>query len=373
MKKSVFCLPFKWVSVILLQLCVTLSLWSCSMLGNPADTGKGYLRIAFADGQECLTRAGLQIPDTCDFILTVKDAKGKTVYEGSYGAFPESLSLDAGSYTVNVISEKFVKPAFSSPQFGDDQCVVIPSGGSADVKLVCTQLNSGIRLKIDEDFLSAYPDGVLLLKGAAGRLVYGYSEKRIAYFSPGDISLVLNEGSSDKVLMTRNLEPREILELKVVISSGNASGQRPSCDAARISISVDTTRNWTSEVYTIGGDNDKGSGTYDALTVADALNSVGEEDVWVCGYIVGGDLSSSSASFDPPFESRTNLLLAPKSTTGTRNSCLSVQLASGEIRDELNLVDNPSMLGRKICLKGDIVEAYYGLTGIKNITDYELF
>ena len=52
--------------------------------------------------------------------------------------------------------------------------------------------------------------------------------------------------------------------------------------------------------------------------------------------------------------------------------CLSVQLSSGELRDALNLVDNPNILGRKICLRGDIVAAYYGLPGMKNLEAYEL-
>ena len=137
-------------------------------------------------------------------------------------------------------------------------------------------------------------------------------------------------------------------------------------------MAVDTARNWTNDSYVIGGSSGKGNGSSDALTVSQALASVGEEDVWVCGYVVGGDLSSSSASFTAPFTSRTNIVLGPRSSTTSRTSCLSVQLPSGEIRDELNLVDNPSLLGRKISLRGDIVEAYYGMPGIKNITEYEL-
>ena len=93
---------------------------------------------------------------------------------------------------------------------------------------------------------------------------------------------------------------------------------------------------------------------------------------WVSGYIVGGDLSSSSASFEPPFTSRTNLLLGPRSSTMDRNSCLSVNLPSGNIRDELNLVDNQSLLGRKVCIKGNIVEAYYGIPGLKGVVGFEL-
>ena len=92
----------------------------------------------------------------------------------------------------------------------------------------------------------------------------------------------------------------------------------------------------------------------------------------MCGYIVGGDLTSSSASFSKPFSSRTNILLGPRSSTNEKSSCLSVQLPSGELREALNLVDNPEILGRKVCLRGDIVEAYYGIPGIKNISEYEL-
>jgi hypothetical protein len=51
---------------------------------------------------------------------------------------------------------------------------------------------------------------------------------------------------------------------------------------------------------------------------------------------------------------------------------MSVQLSAGEIRDALNLVDNPHMLGRRVCLRGDIVSAYYGLPGMKNLEIYEL-
>ncbi len=343
---------------------------SCELLGIGPDGGKGELRISFAQGQESLTRAGLSIPDTSDFLLTIKDSRGKVVYDGKYGDSPEAISLDAGSYTVAVISEEFSRPAFSSPQFGDEQCVVVPAGKSVDLRLVCTQINSGVRLKIDSGFLDAYPDGVLMLKSALGRLVYGYSEKRIAYFRPGDVSLVLNEGKTDKVLVTKSLKAQEILTLKVNVAS--SAGSSSGGDSGRMSIEVDTLRNWISDTYVIGGGASGGSGANDAMTVSEALSSVGEEDVWVCGYIVGGDLSSSSASFEKPFAARTNFLLGPRSSTKDKDACLSVQLPSGEIRDALNLVDNPNLLGRKISLRGDIVESYYGIPGVKNIVEYEL-
>ncbi len=343
---------------------------SCRMLGLDPEDQMGELRIAFARNQESLTRAGLAIPDTSDFILKITDSKGKVIYDGKYGDSPESLPLDSGSYTVTVISEEFSKPAFSAPQFGDEQCVLVPAGKSVDLKLVCGQMNSGIRLNIDSGFLEEYPEGIMMLKSSLGRLVYNYSEKRIAYFKPGDVSLVLNEGKEEKVLMTRSLKAREILELAVRVAS---SGSLQTGDGqSGLSVSVDTSRYWLSDEYVLGGDKGSGTGTYDAMTVSEAKEAIGEEDVWVCGYIVGGDLSSSSASFEEPFSSRTNILLGPRSSTTDKDACMSVNLPSGDLRDALNLVDNPGLLGRKICLKGDVVEAYYGIPGIRNLTEYEL-
>lgn len=366
MKRSVTLCGSK-SSVIVLLTVLSFLLPACNLLGPAEAGGLGELRVSFARDQETLTRSGFNIPDTSDFILNVKDSDGKSVYEGLYGACPESLSLPSGSYTVSVISEEFEKPAFSRPQFGDEQCVVVPSGGSINVRLVCSQTNAGIRLVVDPGFLFSYPDGVLILKSSTGRIVYGYSEKRVAYFKPGDVSLVLNQGTTDQVLMTRTLSAKEILELKVGVSGESQSS------AGSMSVVVDTTRTWLKGEYIIGGESSGGADVSAALTVTDARNSVGSESVWVSGYIVGGDLTSSSASFKKPFNSRTNLLIGPRSTTSDRNSCMSVQLPSGELRDALNLVDHPSLLGRKIYLRGDIVEAYYGLPGIKNITEYELW
>ncbi len=353
------------LSRLLSQAALLLIFYSCEFLGE--SSGKdGVLRVSFAPGQEFLTRSGIEIPDTSDFILTIKNSKGTVMYEGAFGDSPETLSLKPGSYTVSIVSEEFRKPAFSAPQFGDEQCVVVSSGDIVDVRLVCTQINSGIRLKIDSGFLDKYPDGAFLLKSSFGKLMYSYSEKRIAYFTPGNISLILTNKGTDEVLMTKALEAQEILELKVGVTG--SKDPVPDYPSQGISVSVDTSRTWLSEQYILG----EGSGSNGILSVSQAYEMVGEDDVWVCGYIVGGDLTSSSASFEKPFSSRTNLLIGPRSSTSEKSSCLSVQLPSGYLRDELNLVDNPQLLGRKICVKGDIVEAYYGIPGIKNISEYEL-
>jgi hypothetical protein len=180
---------------------------------------------------------------------------------------------------------------------------------------------------------------------------------------------MMSANGSDKVLLTRTLQPRTVLEIGVSAAGSSSSGQQE-----KISVAVDTSRTWNTESYVIGGggSSGKGNSVSDALTVSQAAASAGEEDVWVSGYIVGGDLTSTSAVYKAPFTSRTNLLLGPRSSTSSRASCISVSLPSGHIRDDLNLVDNPSMLGRKVCLRGDIVEAYYGMPGLRNLTDFEL-
>ena len=342
-------------------------LMSCQMLGVPREDAKGELRISF--NGDVLSRAiGEELPDTSDFLLSVSSSDGTIIYEGSYGDSPESIMVDAGSYVVNVRSCDFTAPAFSKPQFGDEQCVVVPSGGVADVKLTCVQQNAGIKLNIDESFLSGCPDGVLFLKSSQGKLMYGYSEKRIAYFHPGNVSVVLSDAGSDQILFSRMLQAQTVLVVNISVAGNAGEGQES------ISVAVDTTRNWVDESFVIGGEgpSDKGGSMSDALTVSQAIASAGLEDVWVCGYIVGGDLTSSAASFEAPFSSRTNILLGSRSSASSRSSCLAVSLPSGHVRDDLNLVDNQHLLGRKVWLRGDLVDAYYGLPGLKNVDDYEL-
>lgn len=341
---------------------------SCDRSGE-YGVGEGELRIAFSGGNVRNTDVKSEMPDTGDFRLDVTDAKGNSIYSGTYAACPEALSVPSGSYVVKAVSEDFEKPAFSKPQYGDEQCVVVPAGGVADVQLVCSQMNAGIRLLVDSDFLTSFPDGVLFLKSSKGKLMYGYSEKRIAYFHPGQVSLILNNAGKDEVLMTRTMQAQEVLSLKINAAASSSVSDSP---AARVSLQVDTVRNWLSDVYTLGSGSSGGS-VSTAMTVAQARDAAGKKDVWVSGYIVGGDLTSASASFVGPFTSRTNILLGPKSSTSVKASCLSVQLTSGSLRDALNLVDNPSLIGRKVALKGDVVDAYFGIPGLKNVSEYVIY
>ena len=367
-----------FLRAVLLQSAAALAI-SCSLFTidpeNPAGGGEpelSRLRISFDDCSVAETKAYAEEKiDTNSFLLDISKADGTVIYSGTFGDSPESFSLEGGSYVVRAVSAEFDKPAFASPQYGDEQCIVIPPGEEIGVKLDCNMMNCGICLSVASGFLTSYPKSRLFVSSADGRLLYSYTEKRIAYFNPGKISLVLSDDSAGETLMTRSLKPGEVLKLSVKVAAGSGSSAR----GGTIGIAVDTSKTWIMDSYTIGGSNsssDSGSSDDDVLTIAKARSSIGLTDVRVGGYVVGGDLTSANASFTGPFKSRSNLLLGPRSSASSRESCLSVQLGEGDVRDALNLVDNPDMLGRYVLLRGDIVQAYYGLVGLKNVTDFEL-
>lgn len=338
--------------------------------GSPQSKGCLSWYFAYSGVSSAATRADGDIPDTNAFLLTVKNASGKVLYDGTYGASPTSLLVDPGSYTVSARSCTFTVPAFSKPQYGDDQVVVVKKGETVHAALVCRQLNAGVRLKVASNFLTCYPAATLHLKSKEGSLAYGYTEKRTAFFLPGPVSLLLSEGGNDQTLFTRSLEAQEMLTLSV-------SAQSPSATGGSLSIQVDTLRHWLSDSVIIGsgdGGESDGSDLSSALSVPQALGQIGAEDVWVYGYIVGGDLSSSGTKMntEPPFSSDTHLAIAVRSSVTDKASCMSVELKKGDIRTALNLKTHPENLGRQVFLKGNIVDAYYGIPGIKSVSDYVL-
>jgi len=345
---------------------------SCNDLVDYADSdSKGQILMKFAALPEA-TKAVSDIPDTNAFLLSVTDSKGSSIYKGKYGAAPTTFLASPGTYTVSVSSREFSEPLFDSPQYGDEQVVTVSSGKVTSVLLCCVQTNAGIRIKVDDSFKVDYPDGVLYLKSGTGKLMYSYEEKRIAYFLPGVVSLVMNDSGVESALFSRTFSAQQILTLKLSSSQVSTGAETSgSAKSPGMRIEVDTCRFWLTDEFELGGTN-KGEGKQEAFSVPEARQRAGETGVWVYGYIVGGDLSSSKCSFAGPFSSRTNIVLSSKSSCKDKESCLSVQLAKGDIRDALNLVDHEDNLGRQVFLKGNIVEAYYGIPGLQSVTEFEL-
>lgn len=365
-------------TINLIALCALFAACGCDYFGtsDPSDRLIDLpIRFGRAD-YDVLTRASTtyEIPDTNDFILTVKSSDGTTVYHGAYGAAPEKFSLKEGAYTVGVVSEEISLPEFNAPVFGDEKCIVLSSDGPAGVTLECSQINAGIKLNIDKAFLTSYPRSALFVKEGTGKLLYSYSEKRIAYFDPGDISIMMTtSGESDRILYTRYVGKSEILTVDVE----TGTGKTPSVTGGGLSIGIDTTRVWMDDFLNLSdltGGYAPGADKSTALDVTSARNQIGAKGVWVYGYIVGGDLTSAASGIRtaPPFTAESNIAIAGKSSVSTKASCLSVQLSSGSARDALNLARHPENLGHKVFMKGDIVASYFNIPGIKNISEWQL-
>ena len=302
------------------------------------------------------------LPDTNDFILTITGSDGKNIYKGPYGDRPDPIQVQAGSYDVSLHSIEFSEPQFAMPQFGDSRTVVAGSGQTIAVAFGCTQQNCGMRLIFDDSFKDRFFNAEISIESDKYSLAYPFREHRIAYFLPGILKVVSKKDDETTPILSRQLAAADIMTIKLS-ASGETSGS--------FTVSVDTTRNWIYEDYMIGSGNN-GSSMDKAFSVADLLLNVGAEEVWVCGYIVGGDVTTSNIKLEPPFTKSSHLAISDNPDASTREECAAIELPStGDIRDAVNLVDHPDCLGRKLYVKGDI-ENYFGTPGVKNIKEFHL-
>lgn len=122
-----------------------------------------------------------------------------------------------------------------------------------------------------------------------------------------------------------------------------------------------------------------GSGTgtesdpYDVAKAFAIFNGGQTVTGWVECYIVGSipDKIYQEANFGAANASATNIVVAASPSETNLDNCLPVQLPSGAVRSALNLKDNPSLVGKKVLLNGSI-EKYFGVCGIKSVTEYKL-
>lgn len=345
-------------SIAALLLAASIAAVSCQELTGGSN--KGTIQVELSADFLIDTKGLSHIPDPGNFVLVITDSKGKDIYNGTYSASPEHFEVSAGSYTVSVRSGDFDEPMFDSPQWGDTQVAKVSSGQAVSVFMNCTQLNSGIRLLPDATFRTAYPQATLYIQGAGGSLMYSYNEKRTAFFSPGVVSVILSDAGKSEAICSRQLEAQEILSLGL-------SATLTSSSDGKIKVEVDTTRNWTSEHHTVGGESSSAS----AYNVTEAKQHIGEDGAWVEGYIVGIATNTSKFSFSAPFSKNTNIVIGLRSSSTDPEYLMSVELPKGDIRDDLNLMDNPGLLGSTVRVCGEIVSAYYGIPGIKNLKNFE--
>ena len=119
----------------------------------------------------------------------------------------------------------------------------------------------------------------------------------------------------------------------------------------------------------------EGDGTKEApLTVAQLkAHEMNSAKVWVKGYIVGsanGSLSKTEfGASDAAVAS--NIIIADEASCTDIDLCIPVQLPTGSVRSALNLLDNPSNLGKAVTLYGT-ADKYFSVAGVKNVSEYVL-
>jgi len=331
--------------------CETLS-WS--------EEGKGALSIRMQRETSVMVKSGVPFGD---YLIGIANQGGATVISGIYSAIPDPVTLDPGNYTVTALSEPMGAPAFEKPVYGSTVDVGVVAGVKNTVQMICTQINAGLRIVYDTDFKTQYQAYQVNVTGDEGVLTYQKEEERTGYFAPGALQIVLSIEGETPVQVSKNVIARDMLVLTV--KGGEAGG--PTTGSIELNFSVDTTQVWRREDWKLGASSNDGLTSETAYTVAEAQLLGTATNVWVCGYIVGGDASNNAFRTEPPFTAASNLVIADSPLETVRANCMAIELPTSPaiLRTTFGMPANgPQLLGRRSWFRGN-VETYFGHPGLR--------
>ncbi|MBE6225170.1 MAG: DUF4493 domain-containing protein [Bacteroidales bacterium] len=340
------------------------TLQGCSQFNLEDEVGNGTISLAIKGidaimhSDDTFLKSGTDL-DTNNFILTVTSSSGTVVYDGPYGSKPEEIEVLAGDYNVSVSSIRFSPPMFDAPQFGDTQTVTVGKGENVRVRFNCKQVNAGLRLKFSDDFIAKFPGNGVFIQQRDNRVAYDYSQTKYLYLDESVFSMVYNGNKGDTVLLNKALVGGQMVTMSLSYKNTFAA-------STTFGVQIDTTRDWIKFDFNVALNIPDG-----VLSIPEAVLKVGEK-VQVFGYILGGDPSTSSIRIGPPFESQSSIVIATSMTERSRNRMMVVELPTGDIRNALNLVNNPHLLGNPIIITGTVSESYYGHPGIKSTKSYTM-
>lgn len=139
----------------------------------------------------------------------------------------------------------------------------------------------------------------------------------------------------------------------------------PEVESAKAEGSIEDWTEGAKDEATIGQDPYDGKGSQEnPYTVKEAIQYQGKKDVWVKGVIVGYK-SGASYTFSAENAPATNIAIASKKDITDFNGIIPVQLLTGQIREVINLKDNPTMLHKEVLLKGNLGE-YLSVAGLQS-------
>ena len=325
---------------------------ACSKKEMPDEKVTGYLTLNI--NKDASLKADVAIED---FILRIINSQSVEILSEYIDDLPDQIVLPVGDYTVEAYSAIFSEPKFDTPHYSGKTDVTIVAGETTEASLICSQSNAGIKLVWSDAFSDLYSNYEAQITSGAGELTYSSTETRTGYFLPGTVSVsitadaqTINAGSitlAAKDMVTLTLQPKES-------TSGSLS----------INFTIDeTVNNREIEIIIDPEYTDENSET-NPYSVTQALLRPDETGIWVVGYIVGARGTSSWST-----TSQTNIVIADVAGETELAKTMAIQLpTTGTLREELNIVDNPSHINKKILVKGNLV-SYFG-RGIQNVSSY---
>ncbi|MBR5399720.1 MAG: hypothetical protein IK103_08005 [Bacteroidales bacterium] len=323
------------------------------------------------DSEEALRSVNTNPLDSNNYRLAIFTAGGVVVYDSSYVGRPEVFYVKAGTYKVRVTSRDFTEPDIY-PLFGQEQSVKAKKDSTLCVEIVSRQLTGGIRFSFTPGFMSWFKGTGIYLKRDTVITKYGYGTRHYLYFYPGDISVIYKNkdghstytppdkpGYADTLLFKRKLKAAELVTIALDYDLTKVAYNG-------FSFRADTSRTRKDEYFNLGGIAPYGCNSvwYAQTHIGDTIN--------LFGYIVGGDVSSTSFKKEKPFTSKTNIVIGAQDWQALREKTIGVELPNGEIRKNLNLVDHPEHLKKPIVIHGVVSDSYFGYPGLKNVTEYKL-
>ena len=339
------------VSLLALAACESLS-WS--------EKGQGILSLNIQNDARVFVKA--TVP-TADYEVVIATAQGQQVLSERYASLPEQIMLDPGKYKVSAVSEAIGAPAFEKPIYGAALDVTVEASVNNTVQMTCAQINAGLRIVYEAEFANAHSNYTVGVSGEDGTLQYAKTETRTGYFAPGTLDIYLEIDGKDGYSLSKSVSARDMLVLTVASTPLSPGGEQ----GISLSIDVDTTRTWRREQWRPGGQEADGSTPALAYSVIQAIQLAEGNDVWICGYIVGGDVSTSAIKTSPPFTAASNLAIADSPLETERVNCMAVEISAAPkaIKDAFNMTVNGSeLLGQRVWFKGNIA-AYFGKPGVR--------
>ena len=325
---------------------------ACSKKETPYEIGTGYLTLNI--DRDASLKADVVITD---FILRIINSQSVEILSEYIGDLPDQIVLPVGDYTVEAYSAIFSEPMFDAPCYFGKTTIEIEAGETTEASLICSQSNAGVKVVWSNAFTERFSVYQAQITSGAGDLTYSSTETRTGYFLPGTVSIsiiadgqTINGGSitlAAKDMVTLTLQPKET-------PSGSLS----------IYFTIDETVNNREIEIIIDPEYTGENSETNPYSVAQALLRPDETGVWVVGYIAGARATSSWST-----TSQTNIVIADVAGETELAKTMAIQLpTTGTLRDELNVVDNPSNINKKILVKGNLV-SYFG-RGIQNVSSY---